>query len=75
MVTLQLTEATVEALVALAYAAWAEAYDEHKRAREEKNDGSPDWDDFHAIRLEGSKTKLAAAKTVSDEIMKYSILA
>ena len=36
---------------ALVYSRWSSEYDALKRVKAERDDGSPDWSDFHETRL------------------------
>lgn len=39
-------------VVGLVHRKWAEVFDTKLNVEKEKNDGSPDWEGFHEMRLE-----------------------
>lgn len=52
----------------LIYRKWAEAHDNLKAVKAETNDGTPDWNRFHAHRLSFAINDLARYKSLLDEI-------
>lgn len=52
----------------LIYRAWATAFDNHKKVKQETNDGSPDWLEFHNTRLLTAKFEMDRLKKLLDEI-------
>ncbi len=51
----------------LVYRKWTEAYDNLKKERESKNDGSRDWEAFHNMRLDYAIKEEARLKKLVDE--------
>jgi len=48
----------------LVYNRWAQEYDLLKKVKAEVNDGSPDWEQFHALRLKGHTAEEAKWKAL-----------
>jgi hypothetical protein len=55
---IELSDKLMWKLQSMLYSDWAKAYDANKRVKEETNDGTPDWGDFHTIRLQRAKAEL-----------------
>jgi hypothetical protein len=53
-------------LQGLAYNQWAEAFDALKAVREETDDGSKDWSQFHASRLAHATEAEAIYRSLRD---------
>lgn len=51
----------------LIYRKWSEAFDNLKAEQNAKDDGTPDWDEFHQHRLEAAKKEEARLKSLVDE--------
>lgn len=64
-----ITSADLFECTALAYRKWAEAYDNLKAVKAEKDDGSLDWKLFHAERLKNNGAAEASAKALLDRLM------
>jgi hypothetical protein len=41
-------------IAGLLHSKWAECFNNLKAVKNERNDGSPDWDDFHETRLKAA---------------------
>ena len=63
-----------DSLASLAYTQWANAFNNLKMAKQEKPDGSKDWELFHRDRLDNATSALSHAKRVLDQISKWSPL-
>lgn len=66
-----LSKETVEIAQALIYRRWAEAHDDYKAVRQEKDDGSPDWGLFHVERLKNNGNTLNKYQRALDDIIKF----
>lgn len=69
---LDLPQPTVERLIMLAYREWAAAFDSLKAAKEEQDDSSADWLQFHVARLEGAIEEERTRRADLDAIAKYT---
>jgi hypothetical protein len=56
------------------YKAWSQAFDTLKQANKEKDDGSEDWELFHAERVRRAKIEQEKYARVLNEIKKYDPL-
>ena len=72
MVEIKLTQASIEKLIMLAYDAWVRSWDNLKEVKQERNDGSKDWLEFHADRLAHSIDYEKKAQCVLSEIRTYT---
>lgn len=54
----------------LIYREWAKAYDDMKLVKDEKNDGSTDWELFHTEKLKNSRARLDKWKALLDEMQR-----
>ena len=57
MPKVDLSDEALDAAQALFYRKWSEAFDALKRVKAEKDDGSDDWAEFHAIRLHNANSE------------------
>lgn len=58
----------------LLYREWAQRHDALKAVKAERDDGSPDWELFHADRLARATKELEGAKRLLDEIKPHDPL-
>jgi len=52
------------------YSRWSREFDALKKVKEEKNDGSKDWEQFHAARLAHHTAEEAKWAALKDEALK-----
>lgn len=60
----QITDSDLFEATSLVYSRWAQEFDTLKRVKAETDDGSEDWADFHALRLQNATATEAKWKAL-----------
>lgn len=60
---------TLDAASMMVYRRWTEAFDALKKIKAETYDGTPDWQEFHKIRLENHTRDEAKWRKAKDEMV------
>jgi len=64
-----ISDADLFECTSLVYNKWSDAFEAHKAAKSETNDGSLDWDAFHTMRLERTKLELTKWQALRDRLV------